>query len=221
MIIKYYLYIIINTISGREYVGITKNYLKRFKEHKYKSSNPDIREDMLKYGTSIFIFKVLCIGIEDFIVDLEHRYLTKYLILENMYNKNTGGSCNGGTFGENHGRTNLTNEQVHEIRSKYPTGEYTYDALAKEYNITPSSIGKIIRNVNWKLLDSTYSPVVHPNEKKLGKSRDLVTVGEVKLIRELYATGKHTYITIAGIFNNRISKSGIGKIVRKERWRYV
>lgn len=37
-----------------------------------------------------------------------------------------------------------------EIRQKYKTGKYTYETLAKEYGITFSMVGRIIRGTSWK-----------------------------------------------------------------------
>ena len=57
----------------------------------------------------------------------------------------------GVTFkGEEHGRAELTEAQVLEIRARYAKGGYTHRGLAEEYNLVHSQIGFIIRHQSWK-----------------------------------------------------------------------
>lgn len=55
-------------------------------------------------------------------------------------------------FGENHARAKLSSEDVKNIRSEYRP--YLRDrsgrALARKYNVHPSTINLIIKNKNWK-----------------------------------------------------------------------
>lgn len=44
----------------------------------------------------------------------------------------------------------LNQAQVDEIRQRYSTGKYLQKDLAKDFNITPSTIGLIVRGKNWK-----------------------------------------------------------------------
>lgn len=44
----------------------------------------------------------------------------------------------------------VTEELVKEIRSKYKTGNYTYQKLGEEYNIHLATIGYIIQRKTWK-----------------------------------------------------------------------
>ena len=53
-------------------------------------------------------------------------------------------------YGEKHGKSKLTAEQVAEIRRRY-SGKYGEKAaLAREYAVSPSQIGIIINNKNWQ-----------------------------------------------------------------------
>lgn len=56
----------------------------------------------------------------------------------------------GNLKGENNGRAKLTWNLVIEIRQKFKTGNSTKIALAKEFGITDTQIGKIIRGEAWK-----------------------------------------------------------------------
>ena len=52
--------------------------------------------------------------------------------------------------GENNGRSKLNLEAVKEIRIKYNTGKYSQKKLAEKYNISISTINRIINNLLWK-----------------------------------------------------------------------
>ncbi len=60
------------------------------------------------------------------------------------------GNRNG--LGKNLGNRNgakLTVDNVNEIRMKYTTGEYTQGALAEEYGVTQSTVGRALRHESW------------------------------------------------------------------------
>lgn len=57
--------------------------------------------------------------------------------------------------GANNGRSKLTEKEVLEIRSKYIYRKYSYNRLAKEYNVTSTLIRYIIIRKLWKHLLST------------------------------------------------------------------
>lgn len=51
--------------------------------------------------------------------------------------------------GSNHYFSKLTEDQVVEIRRKYIPRKYTLQQLAKEYNVSFSLIGHVVKNRNW------------------------------------------------------------------------
>lgn len=51
---------------------------------------------------------------------------------------------------ERNGATTLSSADVDEIRQRYATGDVTQRALADEYGVSRSNIGRIVRRVNWK-----------------------------------------------------------------------
>jgi hypothetical protein len=51
--------------------------------------------------------------------------------------------------GENHPLSKLTQEAVDEIRSRYKEGGVTHEKLAKDYHVSPSLIGKVVRRELW------------------------------------------------------------------------
>ncbi|MFF8831325.1 hypothetical protein [Streptomyces sp. NPDC015131] len=52
--------------------------------------------------------------------------------------------------GERHHKSKLTTADVRRIRITYARGGVTYEALAHEYDVEPSSIGDIIRRNTWR-----------------------------------------------------------------------
>ena len=218
---EFYLYKITNTISNRQYVGITKNYNRRINEHRLNSSNADLKADISKLGWNTFNSQILCVGYRLYILALENSYLTKYLHKDKMYNKNTGGSCNGGTFGENHGRAKLSDLEVIEILKEYNKGMHSYSSLGRLYNVTESTIGKIIRGELWSHLSTFTKEYIHVGVEtpRKNNARDSIDMEVATNIRQLYATGKYTYKDIAKLLNNTISHTAVGKIVRNERWK--
>lgn len=52
--------------------------------------------------------------------------------------------------GEEHGRHKLTWEQVDEIRRVYQTRKISQRELARLFNVSQTTIYRVIRNVNWQ-----------------------------------------------------------------------
>jgi hypothetical protein len=52
--------------------------------------------------------------------------------------------------GERHGRAKLTGEQVKAIRGRYAAGGISQRALAREYGVVKSIVGRIVRDQLWQ-----------------------------------------------------------------------
>jgi hypothetical protein len=216
---NYYLYRITNLLTGKYYVGITKDYQKRLSEHRLSSSNKDLASDIEVYKWSSFESTILCIGTKEYILYLEHTFLLKYMFRDGMYNKNSGGSSNGGTYGEHHARAKLTELEVLEIRQEYAKGNSSYSYLSKLYGVTESTIGKIVRGELWSHLNTNSIIKDSATSARQGLPRDALNKDLAMQIRTLYATGDYTYKGIAKYLNNVVSHTAIGKVVRGERWK--
>ena len=82
--IKHYLYMIL-VPDGRAYVGVSLDPQRRFSEH--GSENSPLGKAIQRYGRERCEFKVLCVGPQDFIYDLEREAIRKFnTLFPNGYN---------------------------------------------------------------------------------------------------------------------------------------
>lgn len=83
----FYLYKITNIINNKVYIGMTCRPDVRFKEHASPYSTcTKLRNSIQKYGIENFLYTILCIGGEKYILDLEEKAIILYDSLENGYN---------------------------------------------------------------------------------------------------------------------------------------
>lgn len=96
---KFYLYKVTNTVNGKVYIGMTCRPKTRFKEHLGKNSTcTKLKHAIQKYGKENFEFTILCIGSEEYILDLEEKAIIAYDSIDNGYNlvlgnPKTGAMC--------------------------------------------------------------------------------------------------------------------------------
>lgn len=82
-------------------------------------------------------------------VNPEHLYLGDYK--QNAVDRETrirGNHVNG----TKHGRSVLSQSQVHEIRDAFDTGKYSFRQLGKIYGIDGKSVADIVDRKNWKFV---------------------------------------------------------------------
>jgi len=97
-----YIYRIINKVTQQTYIGqTTQDLYERWRQHKKSQSNCRYLKSALnKYGVDNFEFKLICIGFDDKLNDLEIYYINKYnSAVPNGYNLKLGGN-NGGKHNE-------------------------------------------------------------------------------------------------------------------------
>ena len=107
-------------------------------------------------------------------------------------------------FGEDSGKTCLTNEQVFDIQRLYNTGNYTQRDLAARYGVSISCVGNIIDGKRWvkKQIERTYV-------------RGIGDIETAEKIRRLSLTGLSQY-AIAKQFG--IHQSSVSNIVNNKTW---
>lgn len=98
----FYLYKVTNLENGKLYIGVTKNFETRKKQHinSRKSQRSLLNKAILKYGVDKFLFEVICIGSEDYIYDLEVKAIISYnsnASIGHGYNISAGGKGGEGS----------------------------------------------------------------------------------------------------------------------------
>jgi len=144
-----YVYQITNLKNGKQYIGITNDYKKRWSNHRNcNSPNMVICKAIKKYGVENFKFELLFEGLSLEQASLKEIELIKEknTLVPNGYNVAKGG-FNGATgiqkFGEENSNSKLTNEEAQYIKDHRNIPEYvlyekfsekiSYDAFKQIY----------------------------------------------------------------------------------------
>lgn len=220
------IYLYVNNINGKKYVGQTVNLSDRYKQHKYDSFNPK-REDytrplhnaIRKYGLDSFNVYILKHNLknQDELNYWECKYISEYdtLVINNKgYNISEGGS-NGNPL---RGKTREELDEIYKKRSLAMLGENN-PFYGKTH--TQESIDKI-RQANIGL---KRQPVTEETRKKLASCRGKGKVGQYSLTGELIAIWD--YISQAsrmtGVTRCNISRccNGGSKTAGGYIWKYI
>jgi len=110
--------------------------------------------------------------------------------------------------GEKHPAAILTWEKVREIRQKYLTGSYSYNTLAKEYDVEKHVVGFVVTNKTWKEKD-------HIEIKR--EKREKLNWDIIREIRNKYEIGNYFQRELSKEYN--ISLSNISRIVNNITWK--
>lgn len=120
------IYMIVNNINGKIYIGQSKNVFTRWSEH-YRKAMLNKKDDtsvlhkaIRKYGIECFWFKVLELCDEQELDEKERFYISLYQsdIFHNNYNV-LGGGGGGTAKGSKNHNSKLTEEDVYDIREQY------------------------------------------------------------------------------------------------------
>ena len=164
-----YIYRIINKITNQNYIGqTTQDLYERWRQHKQKKSNCRyLKSAFNKYGIENFDFKLICIGFDDNLNDLEIYYIKKYnCIVPNGYNLRSGGN-NGGKHNEE------TKKKISETLKKRPKSIYHKPQLGKPHTeevknkISNANKGAKVWNKGKKGLQEAWNKGIDmPNDTK-------------------------------------------------------
>ena len=144
------IYLIHNTINGKNYVGQSKHILNRWNQHRYDSKTKDypLYRAIRKYGIDKFEFSILeeceideLPYKEDYYIDLYNAYLP--------YGYNINKS-------ETH-YTNLSIPQRYKnIINQLQTTNKTYKQIGEQFNLSAEQIGRINYGLAWRLQGQKY-----------------------------------------------------------------
>lgn len=114
--------------------------------------------------------------------------------------------------GEDHQHAKVTEVDVIAIREAVRDG-VTYSKLSKRYGLNRSTLHAIIYHKTWKHVGGPLPP-----DKRLLKNRAKLNEGQVRKIRELYASGI-TMQRLADMFD--VTLGTIQPLIRRKTWKHV
>jgi group I intron endonuclease len=139
---NYKIYVIINLINDKKYVGSTTQTLKnRLKQHENKSaqvSNNKFHNAIRKYGIENFVISELESGkTEENIIDIEEKWIRKLNTVDKGYN------CKYRT--EDYRYNTLTNVSKEELYDLYITKNLSTIAIGEIYGVVNTTVGNRLR----------------------------------------------------------------------------
>jgi group I intron endonuclease len=204
------IYLIINNVNNKIYVGSSVNINKRKNRHYSELKNGLHKNKHLQnawnlYGEENFTFNIIQYNInKSDLIKLEQHYIDKY----NSYDREHGYNI---------------------CPVAYSTTNYKHgDEIKKEMSISRKLNGwKYVKcgdeHWNWgnKLTVNAknYFRDSHPDYNGENSPNAKLTKGDVIEIRVLYETEEYTYKDLGEKFH--VNKRTIGKIVNRERWKNI
>lgn len=237
------IYMVVNMVNNKKYIGQSKNIRKRFQSHHlvdYKNENncnynTKFYQAIRKYGIDNFEVIVLKLCKEKELDDLEIKFIEEFDTFKNGYNSTKGGQFwspnihsketelkrhktrekNKSLISENHPRAKLTNQQVWDIRQRYIDGESIKNIYQdfKDLYSNPQTFTRIV-------LGKTYVTVGNiPNKEQIRHTNAKLTDVQVKEIRNSYKKGIVSYRELGEKYG--LSESSISAIVKRETYKNV
>ena len=237
------IYMVVNMINHKKYIGQSKNIKKRFQSHHlvdYKNENncnynTKFYQAIRKYGIDNFEVIVLQLCKEEELDDLEIKFIKEFDTFKNGYNSTEGGQFwspnihseeieakrrktrekNKSLMSENHPRAKLTNQQVWDIRQRYIDGESIKD-IYQDFKDLYSSQQTFKRIV----LGQTYVTVGNiPNKEQIRHTNAKLTDVQVKEIRSSYKKGVISYRELGEKYG--LSESSIAAIIKRKTYKNI
>lgn len=130
--------------------------------------------------------------------------------------------------GEQHGRAKISAARVEELRHQYATGHFTCGDLAREVDVSPSAVNRIVTGHSWQHLPMPAAGRDEGRLAQLFRERCLrgeqhpkakLTESDVRQIRHRFATGQASLTALAR--EAGVTKQAIQSIVTGKTWRHV
>lgn len=131
--------------------------------------------------------------------------------------KNTRRAVTNGEYktGEEHHRSQLTKENVLDIRRMYYTTGYTQKDLADEFGVTRSNISSIVTGRTW-------TSVAQKDNYPTGKTRESgvkLTEDDVLMIRREFESGDASCEELADLLD--VTTQTVKNVVRGDTWSHI
>ena len=235
------IYRIYNIISGKSYIGQSKNIKKRvlylhlcdFNNENNCCYNSKFYQAMRKYGIDSFEIEILEECCAEVLDEKEREYIDIYDSFKNGYNSTEGGQSWGVNVhseetqakrlatleltkalkDENHPRAKLSNEEVIQIRQRYIDGE-TCESIHRDYpNYSLETFKRIIFGRSYKGVGNI------PKKDEIRHTNGKFTADQIRYIRKRYQTENISQAKIAEEFG--VSAGTISGIIRGRTYTHI
>lgn len=205
-------YRVTNLINGKEYIGVSTNFIRRMTEHK---RIPPVKMIIdIKYYDN-FDKEIIFQGNKEECFNKEIELIAKE---KPYYNSSPGGEGGNGLFGEDIWNSKLTKEEVMEIRFLYKyVDDYTQQYIGDLYSISREGIRDIVLGKIWK---EAGGPISIASEDFFGENNPMskLTDETIKIIR-IRARDTDDLLTDIGKDYPQVSEKNISRIVKGDRWK--
>lgn len=216
------IYKITNKINGKSYIGQSNNIERRFQEHQTKGCLSRIPLDVAiqKYGKENFTYEILEKCDTSKLNERETYWIQYYNTISNGYNCSLGGDQQ--SFGENNGRSKLTEEDVKEIRLAYAMHKRQKEIYQQfSDKISFNSFQNVWQGRSWShIMPEVFTEenrhyYIYDNSKQSPSCR--FTADEVIAIRQRYVNEDAK--TIYADYKDKISFQGLQEILWGRRYK--
>lgn len=229
---KFYIYVLINKINGKLYIGQTQNFSRRMARHKYDANNGcsySVHRAIRKYGWNNFKKEIIdeSYSLEEIL--LKENFWIKYCFSKNHrygYNLIDGGRQPSNWkpqkeiinkfSGENNGRAKMSQQDACNIRKRYLMGQINIQDLAKEYCCSATCIERIIKNKTY--YDHNYIvdfAALKRARAATAKYTTKISKDKINIIVNEYLNSNSSQKDLANKYN--VSLSAIGHLLKKGR----
>ena len=135
-----FLYVVTNAVNGKQYFGISVDYVRRWQEHRCGHGSKLVYHAIRKYGIENLDFKVVCKGTEAYVKEMEVRGIRMLnTMAPSGYNLTEGGEGSLGVIPSDETRKKMrdshkgttgqkmsdaTKQKIRESREKYTRGRH-------------------------------------------------------------------------------------------------
>lgn len=229
------IYKITNKVTGKIYIGQSKQIEKRFKEHirhsrlNTRNARTPLHSDIKRYGSDNFAFEVLEECEMSLLSEREKFYIAKYNSTnpEIGYNITKGGIGGPIMFAFDNPKSVLSEAVVCEINSLYLKGllkRQAYRIIFDKYGINKNTFTDVWSGKTYKtIVNRSNANKDHIKEMRrinMSKETDTFSKVYVREIRDMKNKGV-PYIEVYGIYKDILNKNTFRDIWYNRTYKYI